>query len=188
MQVLPEGWAPPIRYANGVAADAGRIVFQLEATAVVAFKSGSGGTATTFKSRFKTKSVSAVAFTFAEAPKTIFTSKQPVTVIVRATTLIEGKTEGVNGVCAYVTGANNNGQGTSLQGTRECDNTPVGGLSAQTRTLNGLAGYAVFELSVTKTGGLILTASSEDADGTTGAVGRDGQTFAPATFKTNVKP
>jgi enamine deaminase RidA (YjgF/YER057c/UK114 family) len=28
MQVLlPEGWAPPIGYANGIAADAGRIVF-----------------------------------------------------------------------------------------------------------------------------------------------------------------
>ncbi|HYR00031.1 MAG TPA: RidA family protein, partial [Casimicrobiaceae bacterium] len=28
MQVLlPEGWAPPIGYANGIAVDAGRIVF-----------------------------------------------------------------------------------------------------------------------------------------------------------------
>ena len=44
------------------------------------------------------------------------------------------------------------------------------------------------KLGVTKTGQLIITASSTDATGKSGIIGRDGQTFFPAVARTNVKP
>jgi hypothetical protein len=43
-------------------------------------------------------------------------------------------------------------------------------------------------MTVSKTGGLTLTASSTDGSGATGVVDRDGQTFINGTAKTNVKP
>jgi hypothetical protein len=160
--------------------------------ATMALRGGSTGTASTFKSKFSDKHVETVTFGFTQVPRTIFINQQPVTVVVRATTPVDGVTTGVNGVCVYLTGTNNNGQGTSLVGTRECDNTPPGGLSGKTQsitTASGLAaGYATFSTTVTKTGGLVFTARSSDGTNVTGVVGRDGQTFVNATFKTNVKP
>jgi hypothetical protein len=187
--LIERGWGP-----RALASRLARVVVDavspapLQAATVALLRSGSGGTATTFKSKFKTKGISAIAFRFESAPKTINLSEQPDTVVVRAVTVVDGVTTGVNGVCVYLTGTNNNGQGTSLVGTTDCDNTPTGGLSAQTETRGSAAGYATFQVSVTKTGGLVLTASSTDDTGVTGVVGRDGQTFTSATFKTNVKP
>jgi hypothetical protein len=43
-------------------------------------------------------------------------------------------------------------------------------------------------VTVTKTGGLVFTASSTDATDATGVLGLSSQTFENATFKTNVKP
>jgi hypothetical protein len=157
-------------------------------------KSGTGGTATTFKSKVKTRPVEQITFTFTSAPKTIFISNpQQETLVVRAT--VDNGTVGVNGVCVYVTGSNNNGQNTALQGTRDpdCANTPLTGLSAKTQSIidgSGKlsAGYATMLFDPTKTGGLILTASSTDASDVTGVLGRTGQTFVNGTFKTNVKP
>jgi hypothetical protein len=160
--------------------------------ATMLLKTGSTGTASTFKSRFSGQHVETVAFGFTQAPKTIFFKEQPDTVIVRATTTVDGVTTGVNGVCVYLTGTNNNGQNTALVGgSNECDR-PTNGISAKTKsitTANGLAaGYATFSVTVTKTGGLVFIASATDAANTTGVLGRSGQTFVSATFKTNVKP
>lgn len=185
------GWGP-----RALASRLARVVVDALAPAplqaTMLNRTGTGGTATTFKSKFSNKPVETVTFGFTQAPKNIFTTQQPVTIIVRATTLIGGVTTGVNGVCVYLTGTNNNGQGTSLEGTEDCDNTPDKGLSAETRsimTTNGLAaGYATFSMTVTKTGGLVLTASSSDGTNVTGVVGRDGQSFVNASLKTNVKP
>ena len=47
---------------------------------------------------------------------------------------------------------------------------------------DGVAGYATFNLSVTKTGGLTVTASSS------GAVGIEDQDVAEDSFRTNGKP
>ena len=51
------------------------------------------------------------------------------------------------------------------------------------------AGYAVFEVKGTKSGGLAITASASDDQGSPiGVLGRDGQTFVTDQIKVNVKP
>ena len=51
------------------------------------------------------------------------------------------------------------------------------------------AGYAVFQLKATKTGGLTITATATDDEGSPiGVLGRDGQTFLTDEVRTNVKP
>jgi hypothetical protein len=185
------GWGPRA-LASRLARVIGDAVRPAPLQATMLTKSGTGGTATTFKSKFSNKPVGTVTFAFTQAPKTIYFKQQPVTVIVRATTLVGGDTTGVNGVCVFVSGANNNGQGTRLEGTRDCLNTPADWISAKTQsmtTADGLAaGYATFAMTVTKTGGLVLTASSTDASDVVGVLDRSGQTFVNSVFKTNVKP
>ena len=157
-------------------------------------KTGTGGTATTFKSKFKTGSVEAVTLNFVTKPSVIYQSKLPVTITVQATAVVvnttTGKSEtvGVNGVCVYLAGKNNNGANTALNGAPECDNTAPDGASAITKTKNLAAGYATFSLNISKTGALIITASSVDDTGITGVVGRDDQTFTGDAFRTNIKP
>ncbi len=154
----------------------------LQATALG--KLGSGGTATTFKSKFSTQSVDNITLKFqaGSTPKTMFISQMPYDITVRATT----GNDGVNGVCVTLSGSNNNGQPTALAQTPTSPaacNTPPGAVSLITKSNDdGIAGYAAFELTVTKTGGLTITASSP------GAVGINGQTVTPDFFKTNVKP
>lgn len=160
--------------------------------AVVGFRSGSGGTVTTAKSEFSTKPVQTVTFEFVapKPPRRIFLSEPPVTIRVRATTSVDGVETGVNGVCVYLVGSENNGTNTALGGgNHECQNEPEGAISVITKSLpGGDAGYATFSMTVTKTGGLTLTATSEDASGNTGVIGRDGQVFIDATARTNVNP
>ncbi|HKU60932.1 MAG TPA: hypothetical protein VJQ44_06910 [Gemmatimonadales bacterium] len=160
-------------------------------------KSGTGGTVTTFKSKFQRKEVEKVSLSFAQAPPANMKVNQlyPVKVFVSAD--VNDPSNGINGVCVYLTGATNNGTNTGLTGTPSpaaCDNTATGGLSAITQTVlvgnpaQPKAGYATFSVGVTKTGQLIFTASSIDAEGNTGIIERSGQTFFPATARTNVKP
>jgi hypothetical protein len=152
-----------------------------------------GGSAGGLKSKFANKPVPSITFSYVNAPPaTMSVRKMPYVVTVRAKT-DDGL--GVNGVCVYMHGANNNGQNTALAGNRECDNTGPDDVSVITKSAPATAGgplqpgYATFQLSVTKTGGLIITVSSTDASGITGVVGRDVETFnAPAAVKTNVKP
>ena len=62
-------------------------------------------------------------------------------------------------------------------------------VDAFTSTKGSAAGFASFSFKVTKTGGLVLTATATDDNGSAiGVVGRNGQTFTSPTFKTNVKP
>jgi hypothetical protein len=116
----------------------------------------------------------------------------PYPVRVFASADVGDPSNGINGVCVYLSGANNNGTNTALTGSTDCDKTPTGGISAITKSvvINGQlkAGYADFSLGVTKTGQLIVTASSTDATGNTGVIGRDDQTFLAAVARTNVKP
>ncbi len=160
-------------------------------------RTGSGGTVTTVKSKFKTRPVETVKLAFDPnftPPKTLFISKMPYVVKVRATTLVDGVETGVNGTCIYLTGTNNNGQNTALSGNHECDNEPPGSVSVITKSINVgnnviSSGYAEFALSVTKTGGLSIRGSSVDATGKSGVIERDGQTFVnTAIVKTNIKP
>ena len=186
------GWGP-----RALAARLARVVVSSltppNLQAAVLPRSGSGGTITTVKSKFSTKPVVTVTLEFDPAPpRTMFIRQMPYIVRVRATTLVDGVKTGVNGTCVYLTGANNNGTNTALDGNHECENEPTGGVSAITESIevggNVTAGYAEFGLIATKTGALIITSSSTDESGTTGVVDRDGQTFVTDVERTNIKP
>jgi len=185
------GWGP-----RALAARLAHVVvdaLQPQPLQALAGKSGTGGTATTFKSKFKKNAVTTVSLTFTQAPPaTMNVKKMPYPVRVFASADVGDLSNGINGVCVYLTGATNNGTNTALTGSTDCDNTPTGGVSAITRSvvINGQlkAGYVDFSLGVTKTGQLIITASSTDAAGNTGVIQRDGQTFLAAVARTNVKP
>jgi hypothetical protein len=151
---------------------------------------GTGGTASTFKSRFSKKPVTTVPINYTVTPPKVIRLGQTVTVEVRSTTQVDGVTTGVNGVCVYIQGNNNNGQGTALVGSHDsrCAQLPEK-VDAYTVTKGSAAGFASLSFRVTKTGGLILTATASDDSGNPiGVVGRNGQTFTPDTFKSNVKP
>jgi hypothetical protein len=187
--VLKEtGWGP-----RALAARLARVVVDavrpapLQATVRT---TGTGGTATTFKSRFVKKGVTTVTLKFTTAPKSVIRLGETATAEVRATTSIDGVTTGVNGVCIYLVGTNNNGQGTSLLGSPDSHCAPVTGtVNAYTVTKGTSAGYASFSFTVTKTGGLIITATATDDNGSPiGVVDRNGQTFTSDRVKTNVKP
>ena len=182
------GWGP-----RALAARLAHVVvdaMQPQPLQALALKSGTGGTATTFKSKFKKNPVTTVTLTFTQTPKAKPKVGETVTAEVRATTLIDGVATGVNGVCVYLKGANNNGTGTSLSGVTDsrCQTIPEW-VGDYTESKNLQAGYAAYSFSVTKTGGLSLIATaSDDNDNPIGVVGRNGQTFVGATFKMNVNP
>ncbi len=153
-------------------------------------KSGTGGTATTFKSKFSKKPVTLVPLTFTIKPPAVIGLGQTVSAEVRATTTVDGVTTGVNGVCVYLKGANNNGQGTALVGSHDSRCLQIAEMvDAFTSTKGSAAGFASFSFKVTKNGGLVLTATATDDNGSAiGVVGRNGQTFTSPTSKSNVKP
>ena len=185
------GWGP-----RALAARLAHVVvdaLQPQPLQALALKSGTGGTATTFKSKFKKNAVETVSLAFApDPPATMNVKKMPYAVRVLVTAAVNDPASGVNGVCVYLSGSTNNGTNTALAGNHECQNEPAGAVSVITKSdlVNGVlsAGVADFQLSVTKTGGLTITASSTDATGISGVVGRDGQTFVPDIARTNVKP
>jgi hypothetical protein len=181
------GWGP-----RALAARLARVVVDAvrpQPLQAAMLKSGTGGTATTFKSKFSKKGVTSVALTFTTKPPSTIKLGATVTAEVRATTLVDAVTTGVNGVCVYLRGTNNNGQGTSLTGSHDqrCD-VIAEAVDAYTSTKGSSAGFASFSFKATKTGGLIIRASSTDAAGNTGVIGRDGQTFGTDFVKANVKP
>jgi hypothetical protein len=182
------GWGP-----RELASRLARLLAPTTLHATVGFRSGSGGTVTTVKSQFSTKPVETVTLKFQPGPpQPMFVKRMPYVVRVRATTVVDEVVTGVNGTCVYLTGATNNGTNTALTGNHECDDEPPGGVSAITKSIKDgsdvLAGFAEFSLSVTKTGGLTITASSTDGTGKTGVIDRDDQTFVTTFVRTNVKP
>lgn len=190
LAIKETGWGP-----RALAARLAHVVvdaLQPQPLQALALKSGTGGTATTFKSKFKKNAVISVSISFAQAPPATMKLNQLYTVRLFVSASVNDPSNGINGVCVYLTGANNNGTNTALLGPQLCDHTPAGGVSVITQTMqiNGQpkAGYAEAQVGVTKNGQLIFTASSTDDTGTTGVIDRDGQTFFPATARTNVKP
>jgi hypothetical protein len=187
--VLTEtGWGP-----RALAARLARVVVDaLRPTPLqaAALKSGTGGTATTFKSKFSKDPVTTVTLKYTTKPPSVIRLGRTVTAEVRATTLLNGVTTGVNGVCVYLVGSNNNGQNTSLiaSADQRCLAVP-GTANDYTESKNLQAGFASFSFGVTKTGGLNVTATATDDNGNPiGAVGRNGQTFTTDVVRTNVKP
>lgn len=182
------GWGP-----RALAARLARVVVDaLQPTpvqaATVALQK-TGGTAGTFKSKFKKDTVTNISLAFTVKPKSKFKVGETVTAEVRATTLIDGAVTGVNGVCVYLRGANNNGTGTLLAGVTDgrCTTIPEW-VGDYTETKNGQAGFAAYSFTVPKPGGLNVIATASDGTDNTGAVGRNGQTFVGASVKTNVGP
>jgi hypothetical protein len=186
------GWGP-----RALAARLARVVvdaIQPQPLQAAMKTTGTGGTASTFKSKFKKNAVETITLSFYQAPPATMKQNQLYTVKVFVSADVNDPSNGINGACVYLRGANNNGTNTALIGPTQCDNTPAGGVSVITATtlINGQpkAGYAVAQVGVTKTGQLIFTASGIDGQGsnTSGVLGRSGQTFFPATSRTNVKP
>jgi hypothetical protein len=188
--VLREGgWGP-----RALVARLARALTPSPLQAAVVTLSGSGGTIRTVKSKFSTEPVETVKLEFVQEPPRNMKLGQAYPVIVRATTVVKGKVEGVDGGCVYLVGSTNNGQGTELDGTRDpsCQTLAKAAFDkTETEEIDGVqaAGYAVFQLKATKTGGLTITATATDDEGNlVGVLGRDGQTFLPDTVRTNVKP
>ena len=73
-------------------------------------KSGTGGTATTFKSELGQKSVTTGAADLHHQAAEGDPEGSDGVGQVRATTTVDGVTTGVNGVCVYLKGNNNNGR------------------------------------------------------------------------------
>jgi hypothetical protein len=153
----------------------------------------SGTTKTGFRSHFTNTAVESINLEWVQTPKSPLRvgSQNVYTFKVRATTTVPGQTElqGVNNACLALAGTNNNGQGTALisVGSTECPgqtNNTDNVVTAVTDTDPTLlkAGYATFSFYVSKTGGLVLTLSSN------GVPGRDVGDATPLVLKYNVKP
>ncbi len=183
------GWGP-----RALAARLARVLAPSTLYAAVETRSGSGGTIRTVKSKFSTEPVSTVRLDFVKEPPRTMRLNVEYEVIVRATTVVKGNVEGVDGGCVYLVGSTNNGQFTELGGTRDpsCQSLAKAAFDkTETTEIDGekAAGYAVFVLRATKTGGLTITATATDDQGSPiGLLGRDGQTFLSDSVRTNVKP
>lgn len=179
------GWSPrPLAARLARVLVSAMVPTSLHAAAVVGFKSGTGGTVTTVKSKFSTKPVDQVTLKFTVAPPKTMNLGLSYRVEVRATAVVDGRTQGVNGTCVYLTGTNNNGQGTELTGTREScpDLEKAAFQKTESKTVGGqpTAGYAAFDLRATKAGGLLIMAGGS-------VIGRTGE-IQTDQVKVNVKP
>jgi hypothetical protein len=182
------GWGP-----RALAARLARVMVNalqpapLQATTL---KSGTGSGPTTIKSKFSKVPVGTVILKYTTKPPSVIKLGQTVNVEVRATTPINNVLTGVNGVCVYIVGANNNGQGTALVGSHDSRCALIANtVDDYTESKNLQAGFAAFSYVVTKAGGLSQTATASDDTGSLiGAVGRNGQTFTTDMVKSNVKP
>jgi hypothetical protein len=171
-EVAISGWGPA-----AVAQRLGRLLAPQPLHAAMYTKS-IGGAAGGLKSIFSQTPVSSVTLKYmAGSPPSLIKQNADVTVKIQAT--LPGTTTGVNGVCVFLTGTNNNGTPTELLPTGECNSTAP---SAVTGRVGDITGVAEITFHVTKTGNLMLS-----GNGT--VVERTGITVVstrPA--KTNVKP
>ncbi len=92
----------------------------------------------------------------------------------------------VNGTCLFITGTNNNGTGTALNGSKECGTPSSTQVSAATTFLTPpkqTPGFATLIITPTKAGGLNLTLSAVALVSLGGVNGNN-----TLVAKTNVKP
>ena len=150
---------------------------------------GTGGTASTFKSKFSKKSVSSLVLAYvANQPPATPTANTTFAVAVTVSAVEGTDTLPVLGTCVYLTGTNNNGQPTAVNGPVEeqCNAIRPAGIpdSAPSKitesflTTKSKADYGK-TIVVTKSGGLILTATAK-------VIQRSGN--GSAFTKLNVKP
>ena len=117
----------------------------------------------------------------------------PYSVRVLVTAAIDDPSSGVNGVCVYLTGANNNGANTALGGNHECIGEPPGAVSVITKSalVNGTLSAGVRRLPAERNQDRLRRRSrpaARTSTGISGVVGRDGQTFVADIARTTVKP
>jgi hypothetical protein len=121
-----------------------------------------------------------------QAPPPVMRLGQSYTVIAGASTLINNVKTYVNGACLFITGANNNGTPTQLNGSKECGSPTATQVSAKTTFRTPPKqdpGFATLIVTPTKSGNLFLTLSAV-------ALVNIGQVTSNNTLtaKTNVKP
>ena len=183
LTTLDRGWGPRALLQRAAHWSTDLLTPQsLEATMV---RTGSGGTSTGFKSKFKTNGLTGltVAFKKNEPPAKVKLNTQfPVTVV---TTALDDQNvaTGVANTCVYLTGSNNNGTPTQLQGPHDSRCTDVAGALSTLTDAGGTAQFkdATFTTGpkVTKNGGLLLHAFAKIIDRSVTGV---------AQAKTNVNP
>lgn len=179
------GWGP-----RALAARLARVVvdaLQPQPLQAVALKSGTGGTATTFKSKLTKDAVSTQGVTLIalQVPPAVIKGTAPgFTFPVKFNVSASGKA--LFGTCVFILGANNNGAPTTLTGKHECA-PPAGAdpsavLSVETKSANDPT-FSVADfgpVGVTKNGGIVFTVFADVKD-------RDGVS-ATLIYKSNVKP
>jgi hypothetical protein len=181
------GWGP-----RALAARLAHVVIdalQPQPLQAVALKSGTGGTATTFKSKLSKQPVSTqgVTLTGLQVPPALIKGTSPgFTFPVKYQVSASGKA--LFGTCVFMLGANNNGAPTALTGPRTSACPPPAGvdptavLSVETTSANDptftIADFG--QTGVTKNGGIVFTVFADVKD-------RDGGS-ASLIYKSNVKP
>jgi hypothetical protein len=171
LEVGITGWGPA-----ALAQRLGRLLAPQPLHAATLLLKSIGGSAGGLKSIFSNTPVPSVTLKFLAGPPSVFKQNQDVTVKIQAT--LPGTTTGVNGVCVFLTGTNNNGTPTELLPKGECNSTAP---SAVTGRVGSITGVAEVTFHVTKTGNLMLS-----GNGT--VVERTGTVASTLPVKTNVKP
>jgi hypothetical protein len=163
------------------------------AAAVALNPGGGSGSATTLKSELTFDGVDPVSLSLVLAPNAVEHVNVPFTIQVRAT---DASGQGVNGICATLTGFNNNGQVAQLLGLSNCQNPTPGAkqLSRLTETIfvtdpvthqqKPQAGYATFSVTVPSPGAMIISITGANPVNNNLTVQITGTT----TGKFNVKP
>jgi hypothetical protein len=126
-------------------------------------KTGGGGIGGVKSDVFNIDQVTNVTLEWFQAPPAVMRLGQSYTVIAGASSFIDNAKTFVNGTCLVITGANNNGTPTQLNGSKECGSPNDVQVSAKTtfRTPpKQNPGFATFTITPTKTGGLSLTLSA----------------------------
>jgi len=190
LAIKDTGWGP-----RALAARLARVVDALQPQAVQAASTlgnfGTGGTASTFKSKFQKQSVPAggITLTPVKVPPPLIKGVSPAQnegTTFQVSYKVSASDKAVFGTCVFISGSNNNGAPTELTGPRDCP-PPAGAdpksvLSVETKSANDPSfSQADFGLvGVTKTGGITFTVFADVTD-------RDGSS-AVLTYKSNVKP
>jgi hypothetical protein len=178
--MLDTGWGPRALLSRAAHWSAQLLTPQSLQAAVVG-KTGSGGTTSGFKSKFKTNSVSTVTVTFTAPGSRGPKLGKAFDATVNVTALDDQSVStGVLNTCVYFKGSNNNGTPTRVQGLKDPScTTPPAATRDTVSAVTGAGGTATISLTVTKSGGLVLTANAQ-------VIGRSGS--GVGLVKTNVAP
>jgi hypothetical protein len=135
---------------------------------------------------FSATPVTNVTLEWVQAPPSVMRLGKTYTAIAGASTLVGSAKTYVNGTCLVISGTNNNGTGTALNGSKGCGTPSANQVSSATTFRNPPKqnpGFATFTIIPTKTGGLSLTLSAVSLVSLGGVNGNN-----TLVVKSNVKP